>query len=108
MRKDGTWAMEVKILVTAKCFRRDIFTYYKDKWECHSYLTEFSEDAINLMRKITSNLFRDCNKFRAITTVQKVIHFIVFNRMSLCDLLDKTYSCLSIWKYYSYKNDYKK
>ena len=51
MRRDGTWATEVKILATAKCFRRDIFMYYKDKWECHLYLVKFSEDAIYLLNE---------------------------------------------------------
>ena len=79
MRKDGMWATEVEILATAKCFRSNIFTYYNDKWEHHSYLAEFSEDAIYLMKKITSNLFWDCNKLTEITTVQKVIYFNMFH-----------------------------
>ena len=29
----GTWATEIEILATAKCFRRDIFTYYQSKWQ---------------------------------------------------------------------------
>ena len=40
-----------EILATAKCFRRDIFTYYKDKWECHSYLAKFREGAIYLLKE---------------------------------------------------------
>ena len=51
MRNNGTWATEVKVVATAKCFRRDIFTYYNDKWEYHSYLAEFSEDAIYLLNE---------------------------------------------------------
>lgn len=46
MRNNGTWATKVEILLIVKYFRRDIFTYYNDKWECHSYHAEFSEDAI--------------------------------------------------------------
>ena len=46
MRNNGTWATEIEILATVKCFRRDIFTYFSDKWVHHSYLAEFSEDAI--------------------------------------------------------------
>ena len=51
MRNNGTWATEIEILATAKCFRRDIFTYLNDKWVCHSYLAEFSEDAIYLLNE---------------------------------------------------------
>ena len=33
MQMLGTWATEIEILATAKCFRRDIFTYYQSKWQ---------------------------------------------------------------------------
>ena len=51
MIRDGKWATEVEILTAAKCFRWDIFTYYQNKWQWHSYLADFSEDAIYLINK---------------------------------------------------------
>ena len=48
MVKLGTWATEVEILATAKCLKRDIITYYKGRWVCHSYVNTESEDAIYL------------------------------------------------------------
>ena len=51
MRSNGTWATEVEILATAKCFRRDVFTYYDNKWQCDSYLANYSDDAIYLVNK---------------------------------------------------------
>ena len=51
MRSNGTWATEVEILAMAKCFRRDVFTYYDNKWQCHSYLAHYSDDAIYLVNK---------------------------------------------------------
>ena len=49
MMENGKWATEVEILVTAKCFRRDICTYYQNKWQRHFYLADYSEDAIYLI-----------------------------------------------------------
>ena len=51
MQMLGTWATEIKILATAKCFRRDIFTYYQSKWQQHAYIKEYSKDAIYLVNK---------------------------------------------------------
>ena len=51
MKRDGKWVTEVEILATAKCFRRDIFTYYQNKWQWHCYLAEYSKDAIYLINK---------------------------------------------------------
>ena len=51
MMKNGEWATEVEILVTVKCFQRDIFTYYKNKWQRHCYLSDYSEDAIYLINE---------------------------------------------------------
>ena len=48
MHKDNTWATKIKILATAKCFRRDIFTFYNYKWQRYSYLKTLSTDAIYL------------------------------------------------------------
>ena len=48
MHEDNTWATEIKILATAKCFRRDIFTFYNYKWQRYSYLKTLSTDAIYL------------------------------------------------------------
>ena len=51
MKRSGKWATEVEILATAKCFQRDIFTYYQSKWQRHCYLAEYSEDAIYLINE---------------------------------------------------------
>ena len=51
MRNNGTWGTEIKILATAKCFRRDIFTYFNDKWVHHLYIAEFNEDTIYLLNE---------------------------------------------------------
>ena len=51
MRSDGIWATEVEILAMAKCFRWDVFTYYETKWQDHSYLANYSDNAIYLVNK---------------------------------------------------------
>ena len=51
MMENGKWATEVEILVTAKYFRRDIFTYYQNKWQRHCYFADYSEDAIYLINE---------------------------------------------------------
>ena len=51
MRSNGTWATEVEILAMAKYFRRDVFTYYDNKWQCHSYLANYSDDAVYIVNK---------------------------------------------------------
>ena len=48
MRKDTTWATEIEILATAKCFRHDVFTFYNYKWQRYSYVKSLSHDAIYL------------------------------------------------------------
>ena len=32
MQKSGTWATETEILVTAKMFHKDVYTWYKGQW----------------------------------------------------------------------------
>ena len=44
----GTWATEVEILATAKCLKRDIFTFYNKQWQRHSYVNTESDDALYL------------------------------------------------------------
>ena len=51
MRENGKWATEVKILTTTKCFQRDIFTCYQNKWQRHCYLADYSDDAIYLINE---------------------------------------------------------
>ena len=41
----------MEILATAKCFRHDVFTYYDNKWQCHSCLANYSDNAIYLVNK---------------------------------------------------------
>ena len=48
MWKCTTWATEIEMLATAKCFRWDIFTFYNYKWQRYSYLKSLSPDAIYL------------------------------------------------------------
>ena len=48
MHKNNTWATKIKILATAKCFRRDIFTFYNYKWQRYSYHKSLSTDGIYL------------------------------------------------------------
>ena len=48
MRKNTTWATEIEILATAKCFGCNIFTYYNYRWQRHSYMKNLSQDAIYL------------------------------------------------------------
>ena len=50
MRKDTTWVTEIKILATAKCFRRDVFTFYNYKWQRYSYVKSLSHGC-NLFRQ---------------------------------------------------------
>ena len=51
MRENGKWATEVEILTTVKCFQRDIFTYYQNRWQRHCYLADYSDDAIYLINE---------------------------------------------------------
>ena len=48
MHNNMTWATEVEILVTAKCFRHDIFIYYNYRWQRYSYTKNLSQHAIYL------------------------------------------------------------
>ena len=48
MQKSGTWATETKILVTAKMFRKDVYTWYKGQWWRYLYYREPTKDAIYL------------------------------------------------------------
>ena len=48
MREPAIWATETEIMVTAKMFQRDVYTWLDNKWLCYSHLREPSKDAIYL------------------------------------------------------------
>ena len=53
MWKSGTWATETEILVTAKMFHKDVYTWYKGQWLQYSYYREPTKDAIYLNNQST-------------------------------------------------------